>query len=414
VTQNATNHETASPSAPRNGALTLGDRVRSLRLSGGMNAGGGGGGRAWLPWLLVAGLAALSLYLGALVSNLSPPPEAAKSPADKPAVKTRGGAKGAPGAVVFEAKGYVIPVQQIQVSPKVGGMVEKLYVEEGKRVKEGEPLCEIEKVDYKAEWERAEATLQAARHRLEEVEKSWPEETEQAKAELESAEAEYRQLYLDLKRTLSLKGTGAAAARDFEQAEAAARSMERKVDRLRLVYKVMLGPRKERIDAARAEVRQAEADLVKARWRLDNCVIRAPITGTILTKKTEQWNIVNPVAFNISASVCEMADLTKLEVDLTIQERDIAKVFKGQQCRVRPDVAPDKTFPGEVWRLMPIADRSKGTVSVRVRVDPKSIAREDEGKYLRPEGGAFVQFLRAENEQSPATKNRPANGRGKP
>src|SRR5262245_32505701 len=106
--------------------------------------GGGGGGRSWLPWVLVALLAALSLYLGSLVSNLEPPPEAAKSPASRPAVKTRSDARGASGAVVFEAKGYVIPVQQIQVSPKVGGMVEKLYVEEGKRVKKGDILCELE------------------------------------------------------------------------------------------------------------------------------------------------------------------------------------------------------------------------------------------------------------------------------
>jgi multidrug resistance efflux pump len=253
-----------------------------------------------------------------------------------------------------------------------------------------------------------------ARHRLEEVEKSWPEETGQAKAELESAEAEYKQLALEFRRNVSLRGTGSTASRDLEQAEAAARSMERKVDRLRLVYKVMLGPRKERIDSARAEVKQAQADLDKARWRLDNCTIYAPIDGTILTKKTEQWNVVNPIAFNISASICEMADLTKLEVDLTIQERDIGKIFKGQKCRVRPDVATDKTFSGEVWRLMPIADRAKGTVSVRVRVDPNSIAREDEGKYLRPEGAALVTFLRAESESNstaPGSRRRPAPGR---
>jgi multidrug resistance efflux pump len=412
---NATNHETAQSAAPRNGLGTLGDRVRSLRLPGAMGAGGGGGGgRSWLPWVLVVLLAGLSLYLGSLVSNLSPPPEAAKSPASRPAVKTRGDGKGAPGAVVFEAKGYVIPVQQIQVSPKVGGMVERLYVEEGKRVKKGEILCELEKVDYQADYDRAVATLKAARHRLEETEKSWPEETEQARAEVESSEAEYKQLLLEFRRNTNLRGTGSTAARDLEQAEAAARSMERKVDRLRLAYKVMLGPRKERIDSARAEVKQAQADLDKARWRLDNCVIYAPTDGTILTKKTEQWNIVNPVAFNISASICEMADLTQLEVDLTIQERDISKIFKGQKCRVRPDVAQDRSFPGEVWRLMPIADRSKGTVSVRVRVDPRSIAREDEGKYLRPEGAALVSFLRAETEPartSPGAGDRPAPGK---
>jgi multidrug resistance efflux pump len=386
----------------------LGERVRSLRLGGDMTAGAGGG-RAWLPWTLVVLLAACTLYLGYIVSNLGPT-EPAKTDAGSPSVKVRSSAKGSPGGVVFEAKGYVIPVQQIQVSPKVGGMVEKLYVLEGKRVKKNEILCELETVDYKADYHRADATLKGAQHRLKEIEDMWPLEIRQAEAELESAEAEFKQLDLDYKRNLTL-GKNNTAARDVEMAESAARSQERKVARLRFAYNLISETRKERINAARADVKQAQADFDKAKWRLDNCVIRAPTDGTILTKKTEQWNVVNPVAFNISASICEMADLTKLEVDLTIQERDIGKIFVGQKCRIRPDGATDKSYSGKVSRLMPIADRSKGTVSVRVLVDENSIAREEEGVYLRPEGAALVSFLRGDNESSPATKNRSAKGR---
>jgi hypothetical protein len=98
-----------------------------------------------------------------------------------------------------------------------------------------------------------------------------------------------------------------------------------------------------------------------------------------------------------------MADLTQLEVDLTIQERDIRKIFQGQKCRIKPDAATDKVYEGEVSRLMPIADRSKGTISVRVRV---TVPREEEGIYLRPEGAALVSFLRRENEASPGTNKR--------
>ena len=400
MTPNTANHHHGPETAARRTPISLGDRVRSLRLSPDMAAGGGGGGRAWLPWTLVALLAACTLYLGYGVSNLAPP-EPAKSEAARPVVRAKAGAKGAPGSVVYEAKGYVIPVQQIQVSPKVGGMVEKLYVLEGRRVKAGEILCELEQVDYQADYDRAQATLKGAEHRLKETEDMWPLEVKQTKAELESAEAEHKQLDLDYKRNLNLRNN--AAARDLEMAESAARSQERKVTRLRFAHDLIRETRKERIDALRADVKQAQADVVKAKWRLDNCIIRAPITGTILTKKTEQWNIVNPVAFNVSASICEMADLTQLEVDLTVQERDIGKIFIGQKCRIKPDAATDKTYPGEVSRRMPIADRSKGTISVRVRV---TVPREEEGLYLRPEGAALVSFLRGENDPSPAAKKR--------
>ncbi|MFO0880463.1 MAG: ABC transporter ATP-binding protein [Gemmataceae bacterium] len=94
------------------------------------------------------------------------------------------------------------------------------------------------------------------------------------------------------------------------------------------------------------------------------------MTGAILSKKAELGNIVNPSAFSsgISASLCEMADLTRLEIDLSIQERDIASVKVGQPCLIMPEAyKSDREFLarhpqgyyGDVSRLMPTADRAK-------------------------------------------------------
>ena len=97
--------------------------------------------------------------------------------------------------------------------------------------------------------------------------------------------------------------------------------------------------------------------------------------------------------------------ISDLEVDLTIQERDIANVADRQRCAVMPEAFRSHEpflklhpngYEGEVSRLMPIADRSKGTISVRVRVE---VPREEEGVYLRPEGAALVSFLRSEQDQ---------------
>src|SRR5207302_8322821 len=120
-----------------------------------------------------------------------------------------------------------------------------------------------------------------------------------------------------------------------------------------------------RISTAEAELQAAEADLVEAKWRLDNCKVTAPVDGTILTKDAEENNLVNPVAFNLAARLCSMADLSDLEVDLSIQERDIANIAVGQKCAVMPEAfQQNKAFlakhaqgyDGEVSRLMPIAD----------------------------------------------------------
>ncbi len=199
------------------------------------------------------------------------------------------------------------------------------------------------------------------------------------------------QLKTEYQRAKDLLPRKAISQQDYEVAESQYWAMFRRVERLRFALKLMKdGPRIERIDNARAELRQMEADVAKNKWRLDNCTIRAPVSGTILKKNAEEGNVVNPIAFNGSFSLCEMADLSDLEVDLSIQERDVARVFKGQKCKIRAEAYPERTYEGYVSRLMPIADRAKGAVPVRVKV---AVPAEEEGVYLKPEMGVNVSFL---------------------
>ncbi len=141
------------------------------------------------------------------------------------------------------------------------------------------------------------------------------------------------------------------------------------------------------------KIHAAEADVDKAKWRLDNTEVKAPISGIILSKKAEEGNMINPSAFSngLSASLCEMADLTEMEVDLAIAERDISKVFKDQICIVRAEAfhgahvykakSPGACPPATVRReRCPFASRLRFPV-------------EEEGQYLRPEMGALVTFF---------------------
>ena len=386
------------PSSPvQEPAGSLSERVKTLRLPAVTTAPRRGDK---LPWVLAIVLGGLLLYLVMRpVPAAQAPEKAATTPpaaaADAPQPTPPPANVAASGDIVLESKGYIVAVHQIQVSPKVAGMIVKLSLEEGKRVKQGDVLAELETVDYVADRDRAKATLDSSRQRLLELERgNRPQEIQAAKADLEESEAQREQLYLDWKRNVSLKNGNALAPKDYEQAYSAYKAMDRHVVRLRENYKLMVeGPRQEKIDAARADVVLAQADLAKAQWRLDNCIVRAPVSGTILTKKTEEGSIVNPIAFNVAASLCDMADLSDLEVDLNIQERDVAKVFRGQNCRIRPDAFPERTYEGSVSRLMPIADRAKGAVPVRVKV---RVPKDEEGVYLKPEMSAVVSFLKKE------------------
>ena len=300
------------------------------------------------------------------------------------------------GGVALEAKGYIIPAHQILVSPLVSGRIMALSIEEGRRVEKGAILAELETTEYEADLSRAKAILAASRSRLEELESgNRPEEVAGAKAELAEAEAQRQQLYGDWKRKTQLRESRVLTENEYELAESQFKAMDRRVEKLRNNHKLMEdGPRVERIDIAKAEVQQAEAEVKRAQWRYDNCTIRAPISGTILKKNAEEGNIVNPIAFNGSFSLCEMADLSDLEVELSIQERDIARVKQGQLCQVRAEAYSDRVYDGVVSRLMPIADRAKGAIPVRVKL---TVPSEEEGIYLKPEMGAIVSFLKTED-----------------
>ena len=364
---------------------------------------------AILPWascvILLLTTTAFG-YRAYRVGALTPSPTV-----DPPAVSATPAATAAApaassGAVVLQAKGYVVPAHQVQVSPKVGGMIKKLNDRfekygEGQFFKEGEVLAWLEDDDYKADYQHALHACKAAEQRHQESLSNRPEEIKAALNELKEAQATFEQLDRDLERDKRLIRTSALTAKEFEQAKFARDAMKGRVERLRFAHLLMeKGPRKERQEASRADWEAAKADLTRAKWRLDNCVIRAPISGHILTKKAEKGNVVNPLAFTIASSLCEMADLGDLEIDLSIQERDIARVEKGQQCTVVPEAFQNhepfrqkhpRGYRGHVIRLMPIADRAKGAINVRVKV---AIPNEEVGIYLKPEMSVLVSFLR--------------------
>lgn len=370
----------------------LDDRVRALRLPDFPESRFSYRG-------LAAVVVALLLVGGAAVAWRRAP-HSGNEVSESPPAEQTAPAPAAPAAagLVLESRGYIIPARQILVSPKVSGMVEKLTFIEGQRVKRDDVLAVLETTDYAADVDRATAALEAARQRLVELQRGFrPEEIEQVRAELAESEAQSSQLEADYRRATELRRQNVMSQEQFDSAESAARAIQRRVLRLQLAVKLAEeGPRRERIDAAAADVRQAEAELAKARWRLGNCTIRAPISGTILKKNAEEGNVVNPIAFNGSFSLCEMADLADLEVELMIQERDVSRVWKGQQCKIRADAWPSRLYVGEVSRLMPIADRAKGAIPVRVKV---RVPAAEEGVYLKPEMAVLVSFYEG---QAPA------------
>jgi HlyD family secretion protein len=381
--------ENAHP-ADGNGAGSLADRVRSLRLGG--TQAGPRPRASRLPWLLCLVLLAACAYMGYRLKSEQPPP------AEQTAAPEASTANDPPPAsvsrVALEAGGYIIPVHRVQVAPKVGGEVEALFIDEGQFVKKGERLAKLDPTKYRFEYQRTEALVQQAKADYEKMKAgNRQEEKRQARAALLEAE-EQRVQTLDQAQRLRRLGS-AASPEELFRIESQLSAAVQKVEQLRQMDKMMQeGFRKEDVDRAKHTYDLAVAQRDNAKYDLDNTDVLAPVTGIILAKHAEVGNTVRPEAFSngLSASLCDMADLSELEVDVDVSERDLMSVFKGQKCEIRTEAFPQIAHKGYVSRLMPEADKSKASVSVRVRIDPVPA----DNTLLRPQMRARVAFLARE------------------
>ena len=415
----------------------LEERVKSLRIqSGGSPVGMAVRFVTWAGWAAACATLSTSIILGWVLYRGKAEPLSARESSPEPSKPQSGNASGTskdtkatgpanpvtipstpseskpadPEAPALVSSGYIIPIHQIQVSPKVSGMIVKLNFEEGMTVQKGYILAELETIEYDADLSKTSALLAEAKQKLGELKSgARPEEIRQAKLELDECVKQREQAKLDYDRTKRLTGQSALSARELETSQYSYEAIDRRTERLRTAYELMVkGPREERIRAAEAQVQSFEADRLKAQWRLDNCKVKAPVTGIILSKKAEEGNMVNPAAFNVSANLCEMADLTQLEVDLTIQERDFAKIKSRMECLVMPEAYRNsreflskypKGYKAYISRAMPQADRAKGAIPVRVKVDVPS---NEQGVFLKPDMRVEVTFF---EKQRPETNN---------
>ena len=394
-----------------------------------------GGAATYLPWALCAALA----FAWAGVAGRSyraVPGDAAgnvASNAPSPAAGAAGSAgqsaptapPAEPGTIQLELKGYLVPAVQVAVSPiDAAGQLIELNIKEGALYQEGDQLARIDPTNYEFLVSESEEGIKAARERLkasvQKRDELKPQSVRQVEKDLLSAqvnEAKAQKARADdeLGRIERLGG-GVITQRELDISRNESIAARYRLEKLQLDLRILEeGPRTQKIAAAdadvataEAEIKSAEARLAQAKWRLANCIIRAPITGTILSKKSEKGNLVNPLAFSsttggASGSVCDMADLSDLEADLKIPEREISKVRLGQTCRIKPDAYQDKIYAGVVDRIMPIAVRSDSTIVARVKV--KLPPGEAPGTYLKPEMGAVVSFLAGgKTPDAPAAK----------
>jgi len=269
-----------------------------------------------------------------------------KSETNRPASPTAGLATSAPASPastdsVLTVSGYIVNRERIEISPRFLAVVKWIGVKKGDTVTNGQVVVLLDDAEQKARLHEAEA--QSANVRV----------------ALEKAEIDYKRVRQLIADNIETKQTA---------------------DDLRL-----------RVDAARASLKQAEAAVELARTYLEWTVIRSPINGVVLEKLVDQGELVTPQSFGgvrgPSTAFLAMANPKDLQVEIDLNEADLAKVSLNQECRVSPEAYPNKTYRGYVVEIAPEANRQKGTLQLKVQI------REPD-KFLTPELSAKVEFLK--------------------
>ena len=272
---------------------------------------------------------------------------------------------------LLNASGYVVAQRKAAVAPKITATLMWLGVAEGSLVKEGQVIARLENEDVTAQKNQAIANLNVARSNL-----------DQANAELNDAT-------ISLQREQNLLSKGYVAQADYDTAEA----------RYKKAKAAVVG--------AGAAIKAAVAALKGADVAIDYTFLRAPFNAVVLTKDADVGDIVTPIgaAVNAKAAVVTIADMNSLEVEADVSESNLQQVHVGQPSMIQLDALPEARFRGAVSTIVPTADRSKGTVLVKVRFI-------DKDARILPEMSAKVAFLSkpaGSDEQTPFTALNPAS-----
>jgi len=254
---------------------------------------------------------------------------------------------------VVVATGYIQSYRQAKIGARGAGRVEAVHVEEGTRVKTGEVIAVLDHKDIDAAFAAAKAALLRAR------------------AELGEQDVEVARSQKHLERNTNLRKTGVLTEAEF--------------DRFYFEHQAAVAKR----ETLAAAVVQAEARVLESEQFQENMIVRAPFDGTVISKDAEVGESILPGGMGEASgrgSVVTVADLDHLEVDCDVKEDYISRVKPGSPTEVAVDAVPGERFAGRVRKVIPMGNRARATIKVKVEV-------LDSDERLFPDMSAKVYFL---------------------
>jgi len=286
--------------------------------------------------------------------------------------------------LTITANGSVDPERSINVSPKTSGTLKTLLVNVGDTVQEGQILAYMDDSSLQGQLTQAQGQLASAEANLQKLlAGNRSEDIASAQAQLEEAEAKLRQTELTLRQNQDLYDARAIALRDLESSRADRDSAQAQVKQAQQSLALQqAGSRSEDIAAAKADVVSAKGSLQNMQIQIDQMVIRAPFSGTVIRKYADPGAFVAPTtaaSSEFSATSSSILSLaSKNQVVAKVAETSIARIRIGQSAVIRADAYQGKTFAGRITEISPQSTVEQNVTSFEVKValdDPQKVLR---------------------------------------
>jgi len=276
--------------------------------------------------------------------------------------------------VRVNASGTVVPLQEVNLSPKNSGRLAQLFVDQGDRVEQGQIIARMDDREIQAQIEQATANIAQAEARLALTRAGTrSEEIAQAQAQVDAAQSQENLARERSNRYQSLAQQGAISRDQLDErltnernAQANLQQAQQKLEQLRN------GSRPEEISQNQAQLAQTKAALKAIQVQASDTIIRAPFSGTITQKYANVGSFVTPTtsasATSSATSTSIVAIASNLEILAKVPERDISLIRLGQKVEIKADAFPVKKFQGKVRLIAPAAIIEQNVTSFQVRI----------------------------------------------
>jgi len=339
---------------PDLGSLRISDTKRNATRSS----------RRWL-WLILGALALILLAVAASAfrdRKVEVEVASARKPVSGP-------------AGVLNASGYITPRRRATIAAKITGRVTSVMFDEGTRVSEGQLLATLDDSDARRALDSAKA------------------DRDSSQAAIADYEVQLRNAEIELHRAQQLVKEGVQTQQALDTAVMSADSLRAK------------------INLAKQQVAGTEARIREQQQAVDNCTIRAPYAGIVVSKDAQVGEMVSPVSAGggfTRTGIATIVDLHSNEIEVDVSESYIAKVQTNQPVTAILDAYPEWSIPAKVRTVIPTADRQKATVKVRISfTDDSHVRLIDPATQPRilPDMGVKVTFLEDEKPKAAADKS---------